>query len=173
MSGSSELLDVILLYRVREGALLGGGSYMVRLPSGRLQTAEAQGPAIASPGQVYYGTDPAVAVHRPGSCPSCDAFTFCDCAEETAEDLDEARGAAEDLADVIAEILRLHPTVCEPETGRVICETCRQLCPCTTVSAVRNGSEAAARLIWEGARTWPCETAEAALNALEEWKEEP
>lgn len=150
MSDSSELPDVILLYRVREGALLGGGSYVTWLPSGRLQTVEAQGTAIAPPEQVYYGTDPAVAVHHPGSCPSCDAFTFCDCAEELSEDLENARLAAIQLRRILDEIHLRHPCGCELGSGRLICETCRQPWPCATVAVMQDAPEPASRVLWEG-----------------------
>ena len=142
--------DVILLYRVREGALLGGGSYVTRLPSGRLQTVETQGTVIAPPGQVYYGTDPAVAVHHPGPCPSCDAFTFCDCAEELSEDLENARLAAIQLRRILDEIHLRHPCGCEPGSGRLICETCRQPWPCATVAVMQDAPEPASRVLWEG-----------------------
>lgn len=148
----SDRPDIILLYRVREGALLGGGSYVVQLPSGRLQTVETRGPASAPPGQVYYGTDPAVAVRHPGPCPLCDAFALCDCAAELDDDLGNARHVGEQLSGALRDIVDLHPSGCDPESGRLVCETCRQSYPCATVAAVQALGESAARLLWE--RMW-------------------
>lgn len=150
MSDSSELPDVILLYRVRRGLPVCGGSYVTRLPSGRLQTVEAQSPSIAPSDRVWYSTDSADGVYIPSGCPTCGEPMICDCADDLCDDMESARRVAEQLSGVLDVIQRIHSVGCDPDPGSLICETCRVSYPCGTIAAMQALEEPAARLHWAG-----------------------
>lgn len=153
MSNPPKPPDVIPFYRVQEGALLSGsGSYLARLPSGRVQTVEIQSPTFCTRA-LYYSTDLREAAQAPGKCPICDGITLCDCADALSNDLGNSRQAAVQLCDVLDEIKELHPSGCDPDSGSLICETCRQPYPCATTAAIQDIEEPAARLLWTG--EWP------------------
>lgn len=145
--------DVILLYRVRKGLVLLSGSYVTQLPSGRLQTAEAQSPIVAPPERVLYSANPADAVYAPGDCPSCGEPAACDCADDLYDDMTNARLVAEQLSRVLDVVQGIHSAGCDPDSGSLICGTCRVSYPCGTIAAIQAVEEPAARLHWAG--EWP------------------
>ena len=145
--------DVILLYRARSGRPLAGGSYVAQLPSGRLQAVEVQSPIIAPSDRVWYSTNPVDGVYPPCDCPTCGEPMLCDCADDLCDDMEHARRVAEQLSGVLDVIQQIHSVGCDPDSGSLICGTCRVSYPCDTIAATQALEEPAARLHWAG--EWP------------------
>lgn len=147
----SERPDIIPLYRVYPTSLVAGGTY-VALPgsSARLQVIEVAPETVPRTDVAYYNTEPAGAIRVPDDCPSCGEPALCDCADDLYDDMENARRAAEQLSGVLDVIQRIHSAGCDPDSGSLICGTCRVSYPCGTISAIQTLEEPAARLHWAG-----------------------
>ena len=75
---------------------------------------------------------------------------LCDCADDLCDDMEAARRVAEQLSCVLDVIQRIHSAGCDPDSGSLICETCRVSYPCDTIAATQALEEPAARLHWAG-----------------------